>query len=145
METTKCGIFINVLLDQLDDKYEYGVEVNLDDLDPDAFDCSELVQWALAKAHVADVQGVPIRLFDGAGNQFLNSREIPVSDAHKGCLLFRYDPQRYPSKPAKVGHVGVMLGPGWVLHASSSKGKVIISRITSWWNRASKIDALYVQ
>lgn len=143
METSKCGLFINALLDQLDDTYEYGVEVKLDDLDPDRFDCSEIVQWGLARAQVAKIGGVPLRCFDGAGTQFCAAREIPVDHAHKGCLLFRRDPKAYPTKPAKIGHVGVVIGPGWVLHASSSKGKVIVSRITAWWNRAAKVDELY--
>ena len=145
MQTSKCGLFILELLKQLETVYDYGAEVSLDEADPDAVDCSELVQWGLAKAHVASVGGVPIRNYDGAATQFLAAREIRVSVAQKqiGSLLFRQDRAAYPSKTVGIGHVGVVIGPNHVIHASSSKGKVVISRITAWWNKAAKVDPLH--
>ena len=145
METSKCGIFILELLKQLETVYEYGAEVSLDTADPDAVDCSELVQYGTGKANIKSIGGLPVAMFDGAANQFLAAREIPVAIARKqiGSLLFRQDRTAYPGKTLGIGHVGVVIGPEHVLHASSSKGKVVISRITDWWNKAAKIGELY--
>ena len=40
--------FVELLLSQDGDRYIFGHEVSPSDSDPDAFDCSELVQWAEA-------------------------------------------------------------------------------------------------
>ena len=145
MQTSKCGIFLLTLLKQVGKPYIYGAEVLLDNPNPSAFDCSELVQWALAQAGLTHVCDLPIKRFDGAGNQFLNSRTVPISVAreHLGALLFIQDKEAYATKPARIGHVGVVIAPGYVVEARGRNYGVVISKITERWNLASKIPELY--
>jgi cell wall-associated NlpC family hydrolase len=104
--------FMAVLLKQDGKPYIYGIEVKLDDPDPQAFDCSELVQWACHQAGIT----VP----DGAVNQYAwlkkLGRTIPVQAAlhTRGALLFKRDKE-------KIHHVGVAIGDG--LHTFEAKGK----------------------
>ena len=157
MQTTKCGIFILNLQKFLGTPYRLGAEARLT-LDNAGkihilvaenreVDCSELMQIGLWSVPVTSVSGIAVTRWDGAGNQYLSCRPISVGAAGDtpGALLFREDAEAYRTKPAHIGHVGAVIGPGYVLHASSSKGEVVITPITSWWNRAGKIPELYEQ
>jgi len=90
--------FVQRALDQEGDRYVYGAETNLDDPNPDTFDCSELVQWA---AHQAGGY-----MPDGSSAQKEYCRQhgtlISVEEAlhTRGALLF------------KSGHVAISLGDG---------------------------------
>lgn len=95
--------FVQKALAQRGDRYVFGAETNLNDPNPDTFDCSELVQWA---AHQAGVS-VP----DGTMNQVPYFRqkgtEISVAQAlrTRGALLYR------------PGHVAISLGDGRTIEA----------------------------
>lgn len=86
---------------QTGDRYIFGAETSLDDPDPDAFDCSELVQWAAAQVGVT----VP----DGSGNQKAfcqrEGKQISIAAAAKtpGALLFL---------GSSVHHVAISTGNG---------------------------------
>ena len=107
--------FVNAALAQTGDTYIFGAETKLNDPDPHAFDCSELVQWAAHQAGV-DVQ-------DGAIYQYRQMRDegtlIPVEQAihTKGALLFSFgtDPNA-PGEPAHA-HVAISLGDGRTIEA----------------------------
>jgi peptidoglycan hydrolase-like protein with peptidoglycan-binding domain len=100
-------LFVQRALAQNGDRYVFGAETNLNDKNPNTFDCSELVQWA---AHQAGVT-VP----DGSWNQEAMSRnagmKISVEEAlrTRGALLF------------KPGHVAISLGDGRTIEAKGSK------------------------
>jgi peptidoglycan hydrolase-like protein with peptidoglycan-binding domain len=100
-------LFVQRALAQNGDRYVFGAETNLNDKNPNAFDCSELVQWA---AHQAGVK-VP----DGSWNQEAMSKnagmKISVEEAlrTRGALLF------------KPGHVAISLGDGRTIEAKGSK------------------------
>ena len=64
--------FVQKALAQRGDRYVFGAETNLNDKNPDTFDCSELVQWA---AHQAGVT-VP----DGTMNQVPFFRQKGTGD-----------------------------------------------------------------
>lgn len=101
---TKSALdFVNAALTQSGDRYVFGAEVNLADADPDAFDCSELVQWAAARVGV----NVP----DGSQNQRRFCKKISVDQAVKtrGALLFT------------SGHVAISLGNGRTIEARNHK------------------------
>jgi len=54
-----------------------------------------------------------------------------ISDLVKGDLLFFCD-----DSSSRVSHTGIYIGGGQFIHASSSKGKVVQSSIsTSYWTR----------
>lgn len=102
--------------------YRFGAEVDLCDSDPVAFDCSELVEWAVHQAG-GDIP-------DGSKNQLMyccaNDTDIPVEEAiHiRGALLFA------------EGHVAISLGDGRTVEAMNSKrgvcyGKASAARFTA--------------
>ncbi len=86
-------------LDQLGKPYIFGYEVRLKDIDPPAFDCSELIQWLYYQAGYIFV--------DGSWNQFdhcdiLDSRKDALAT---GDLVFA------SRGTMKIGHVGVIIIP----------------------------------
>ena len=82
-------------------KYKFGAEVDLNDMDPQALDSGELVQWA---AHQSGID-IP----DGTWKQYRHLKEqgaaISVEDAlkTKGALVFGFssDPLASPDRPAR--------------------------------------------
>jgi hypothetical protein len=48
--TGTAEAFVQYALGQVGDRYILGAQADYDDSDPDAFDCSELVEWALMRA-----------------------------------------------------------------------------------------------
>jgi cell wall-associated NlpC family hydrolase len=99
--------FLALCLKQKGDRYRFGAEVKFTDPDPDVFDCSELIEWALARMNV--------RFPDGSWNQEKYCRDrstiIPFARAVRiqGALLFRHR--------GKDGHVAVSLGNGSTIEA----------------------------
>lgn len=95
--------FVSYALSQAGDPYIFGAEARLADADPDAFDCSELVQWAAFRAGVTFV--------DGARNQWSVCRSrgllMSLDQARntRGALLFRIG-------VGGVDHVAISLGDG---------------------------------
>ena len=96
-----AGAFVKVALGQAGDSYIYGAEANPRDADPDAFDCSELVEWAAAR--------VGVRFVDGSSNQLARVRRISVEQGirTRGALLFH------------PGHVAISLGDGRTIEAAN--------------------------
>jgi peptidoglycan hydrolase-like protein with peptidoglycan-binding domain len=99
--------FVQRALAQNGDRYIFGAETNLNDANPRAFDCSELVQWAAAQVGVS----IP----DGTMNQLPHiqraGKGISVDQAlrTRGALLFR------------PGHVAISLGDGRTIEARGSQ------------------------
>jgi hypothetical protein len=90
-------------LRQAGDRYVFGAEADLSDPNPDAFDCSELVQWAAAQ--------VGVYIPDGSSAQlaYCSSRGgsigVALAIRTRGALLF------------KPGHVAISLGNGMTIEA----------------------------
>ena len=121
--------FVQKALAQRGDRYIFGTETNLNDPNPKAFDCSELVQWA---AHQAGVS-VP----DGTMNQLPYFKQkgttISVDQALKtrGALLFR------------PGHVAISLGDGRTIEARGRDyGVNIFSAQGRGWTAGALIPGL---
>lgn len=100
---TKSALdFVTFCLKQAGKAYVYGAEADLDDPDPKAFDCSELVQWACAQVGVA--------FPDGSGNQWAaivkakTKITLETAYATRGALLFR--------GAGGSEHVAIALGDG---------------------------------
>lgn len=108
--------FVETALAQRGDQYVFGAHAALNDPNPRAFDCSELVKWA---AHQSGME-VP----DGAGAQYVALRDkglvIPVEQARhtRGALLFSFssEPTRGGGEPAHA-HVAISLGDGHTIEA----------------------------
>lgn len=102
--------FLRVCNDQAGDAYVWGTEPSVNDPDPDAFDCSELVQWGLFRVGLSWVDGswIQEQACEKAGTM------TPVAEAIRtpGALLFRYY-----SSLGRVGHVAISRGDGSTIEA----------------------------
>lgn len=97
--------------------YNFGVEVNLKETNPDnikALDCSELIEWLFAQIDIV----VP----DGSYNQFKVCNAVPSDKVLIGDLGFKWNPDTHV-----IHHVGVYLGDNQVLEAKGINYGVIIS------------------
>jgi cell wall-associated NlpC family hydrolase len=115
--------FLDVAQHQKGVPYRFGAETDLNDISPQEFDSSELVQWA---AHQSGVE-IP----DGSWLQYRNLHErgasISVEDALKtpGALVFGFssDPLASTDRPDRA-YVAISLGNGKVLDVSERAGEV---------------------
>jgi cell wall-associated NlpC family hydrolase len=114
--TTRVEAFVAEALAQRGDRFVMGATAHTDDPNPSAFDCSELVHWASARAGIS----VP----DGALPQYMKLRQqglgIPVEQAihTRGALLFSFasPPDAHDMRPA-AAHVAISLGNGHTIEA----------------------------
>lgn len=99
--------FVRLCVSQAGDTYRFGAEARWDDPDPDAFDCSELVEWALRRLGLV--------FPDGSKNQWRRCQEAQTTIAvHtaiqiQGALLFRMT--------GNPTHVAVSRGDGTTVEA----------------------------
>jgi len=122
-------------LQQAGDNYVYGAEANLKDSDPDAFDCSELVEWACAQVGVFIPDGSANQLswVRSKGNQLTVDRTIRL----RGGLLFKYT--------EGLQHVAISLGNGRTIEASNREYGVTQMSSTDRsfrWDAAGSIPGL---
>lgn len=90
-------------------------------------DCSSFVQQVFRENH--------IELPRTAREQINVGSEVPTSELRKGDLVFFQTYASYPS------HVGIYLGDGKMIHASSGKGEVTISDMNSDYYRPRYLGA----
>jgi hypothetical protein len=106
--------FVRIAMSQVGKEYIFGAEANPNDSNPRAFDCSELVEWAVKRAGG--------NIVDGAANQFNYCKQhgtvISVQQALRtpGALLFYRN----------LGHVMISLGDGRVVEAGNSRVGVVV-------------------
>ncbi len=93
-------------------KYKYGAT------GPYQYDCSGFTK------HVFSSQGITIPRT--SKEQAKVGKYLRYSELKKGDLIFFKS-----NNSSKVSHVGIFIGNGKFIHASSSKGKVVISNINS--------------
>ena len=111
---------VKLALKQSGDQYIFGWEVDLDDPDPDIFDCSELIQWLGAQLGIFPV--VP----DGSWYQYRHawqhSTVISVQEAIStpGALLFRFSSDPLTGGRPRSAHVALSLGDGATIEARGS-------------------------
>lgn len=120
-ERRKANIstMIKVAKAQIGDKYVLGDE------GPDSFDCSGLVYYCLKEA------GSNRGRYNAAGYSQVSDWEkiTSMSKLQKGDLIFFYN-----NAKTKVGHVGIYIGSGMMIDASSANGKVVRRSCTSsYW------------
>lgn len=103
------GEFKSFVLAQVGKPYIFGAEVDVNDPNPKAWDCSELVEISYRR------QGVDCP--DGACNQVKVSTR--VHSPKLGDLGFKQ------SKDGHVYHVGIFIEPGLVVEARGSQYGVV--------------------
>jgi cell wall-associated NlpC family hydrolase len=115
--------FVESALAQVGDPYVWSANASFSDADPDAFDCSELVEWA---AHRAGVQ-----ISDGTWLQYLELQEanalttVDQAIQTRGALLFYFSETPTPGggRPSQA-HVAISLGNGQIVEASGSEVQI---------------------
>jgi hypothetical protein len=117
----KVEDFLQNVLNQVGDRYQRGAEAHFDDADPDAFDGSELVEWAANRA------GVVVN--DGAANQFRQMSkqggELSVDDAlgTPGAVLYEFTGD--PAHPTRAS-TAISLGDGRIVDIDPVEGVRIV-------------------
>ncbi|MFY4776589.1 C40 family peptidase [Metabacillus sp. RGM 3146] len=93
------------------------------------FDCSSFTQY------IFGVYG--ISLPRNSRQQYTMGIPIPFNKIRKGDLLFFTTKTRKDRQlPSKIGHVGVFLGSGHMLHTYREGKKVMVSELNSYWKLA---------
>jgi len=109
VRTTKINKVINYAMAQRGDRYRWGAA------GPNAWDCSGLVSVAFKK-------GAGIKLPHFTGGIQKKGKRVAKKDLRRGDIIF---PQR--------GHVGIYLGNGKMIHASTSKGKIVVADVYGFY------------
>ncbi len=87
---------------------------------PKGFDCSGLVYYVYGQ--------YGYKLQRGAGSQYrTNGTPVDKADLQPGDLVF------FSDNVDPIGHVGMYIGDGQFIHASSGKGQVIITDLDSYY------------
>lgn len=94
---------------------------------PSGIDCSSFVQQVFREHRIS--------LPRTALEQSMAGSEVADGDLRKGDLVFFHTYASYPS------HVGIYLGDGKMIHASSGKGEVVISDINTDYYRSRFLGA----
>lgn len=103
------------------DRYVFGAEALPTDVDPELFDCSELIEWSCARA------GVSPKVPDGSWIQYRHCRDrgelltIDQGIATRGALLFRFVGNPDSGGRPSQAHVGWSLGDGTTIEARGTK------------------------
>lgn len=115
--------FVNLALSQIGDTYVFGAEASPSDPNPSRFDCSELVEWAAARA------GISPRVPDGSSAQIAHCKSISVAQAikTKGALLW------------SPGHIAISLGNGTTVEAMNPSAGVRKGRAAGRFSRGGLI------
>lgn len=108
----QIGRFVALALQQTGKRYVFGAEAAPSDPNPRSFDCSELVEWAAARA------GISPKVPDGSAAQLAHCRSkgttvsVQAGITTKGALLFM------------PGHVAISLGNGKTIEAMNPSAGV---------------------
>ncbi len=119
-------VFVQSALAQVGDSYVFGVDAALDDPDPDAFDCSELVEWAARRAGVTVPDGTWLQYLELDEQGALTTVEEAIDT--RGALLFSFSQTPTPGggRPSQA-HVAISLGDGRVVEAANPGDGVVVS------------------
>ena len=120
----KTAQFLNISLSQKGKTYVYGAEAD-GQANPKAFDCSELIQWAMER--------LGMEFPDGSANQIAYAKPISVEEALRtpGALLYR------------PGHIAISLGNGKTMEARGSDyGVGVFSARDRGWTAGGLIPEL---
>lgn len=112
-QPNQLGAFLRAALAQRGDRYVYGAEADPRNPNPNRFDCSELVQWAAARAGINMPESAMLQL--DRVRQAHTQMSVEKALRTPGALLFREG-----SQP----HVAISLGDGRTMEARGKKDGV---------------------
>lgn len=134
---------LELVTSQDGDSYIFGVEVRPSESNPEAFDCSELIEWACARLDVEP------RMPDGSWYQARHCRSqntlIEVEEAINtpGALLFLFSSSPYEGPRPKRSHVAISQGDGRTFEARGRRyGVGFFEARGRGWTHAAKIPGL---
>jgi cell wall-associated NlpC family hydrolase len=116
LSSNKADKIIDLAKTLLEKKYVWGSE------GPNTFDCSGFTQYVFKKA-----AGISLPRVSRDQSKF--GQSVSKSQLQKGDLVF-FDTEG--SNNGNVTHVAIYMGNNKIIHASSSKGKVVISELDSY-------------
>lgn len=93
---------------------------------PNSFDCSGYVYYCLTKAGYTVNRSTASSYSKNESWQY-----VPRDQLQPGDLMFYFS----DSSQKEIGHVGIYLGNGYHIHASSDYGCVIICRVEGWYDK----------
>jgi len=112
--------FLDIALKQQGKPYVWSTE------GPDTFDCSGYVWYCLRQ--------VGYSIGRRTANSYSKNEDwpyVPRDQLKPGDLMFYHSDTR----PGIIGHIGIYLGNGYHIHASSDYERVIICRIDGWYDK----------
>lgn len=112
--------FLEVALSLQGKPYVWGDE------GPDSFDCSGYIYYCLNQAGYSVGRSTANTYSINEKWQYVDRNALQPGD-----LMFYWS----DSKPGYIGHVGIYLGNGYHIHASSDYGYVVICRVEGWYDR----------
>ncbi|MFX0201229.1 MAG: peptidoglycan-binding protein [Candidatus Hodarchaeota archaeon] len=125
------------------DSYIFGVEVRPSESNPEAFDCSERIEWACSRLDIEP------RMPDGSWYQARHCRSqntlIEVEEAINtaGALLFLFSSSPYEGPRPKRSHVAISQGDGRTFEARGRRyGVGFFEARGRGWTHAARIPGL---
>ena len=119
-----CLDLVNQAMTMVGKPYVFGAETNPADPNPRAFDCSEIIEWSLAR--------LGIRFPDGSGAQIAACNSVSVAHGIRtpGALLWR------------PGHIVISRGDNTTIEAKGRKYGVGVFSALGRFKRAGLVPAL---
>ena len=117
----RIAAYVEIAIAQLGDPYVWGAE------GPDSFDCSGFVYYCLSNSGYNDYTA-PQPTHTASGQQW---EYVEKEDLQPGDLMFYFSDPYDPNRP--IGHIGIYLGNGYHIHASSTYGCIMIARFDGWY------------
>ncbi len=91
-----------------------------------AFDCSSLIQYMF-------YYGAGVNLDVTTRTQVVQGSFVPKSELRRGdCIYFTNETRYYKTGIERIGHVGIYLGDGYMLHTSSDYARIQKMSATNW-------------
>lgn len=115
--------FLDTALAQLGKPYVWGAE------GPNGFDCSGFVYYCLRQAGY-DVDRATADMY----SRFKKWKYVDKDDLQPGDLMFYYSDDKGDGD--HIGHIGIYIGNGYHIHASSDYGCIIICGVQGWYKSA---------
>jgi len=103
------------------------------------FDCSGLVWWAYkgrtAAAQMSLGTGLRGRTADAMAFERPGER-VPIAALSPGDLVF-FGAGGPAARKGTIGHTGIAVGGGWMIHSSGSRAGVALSHLDDYWPSAT--------
>lgn len=112
--------FLDIALAQAGKPYVWSAE------GPDSFDCSGYVYYCLNQSGY--------RVYRTTADSYSKFTQWPYvsrENLQPGDLMFYHS----DSIPGRIGHIGIYLGNGYHIHASSDYGYVLICDFSGWYDK----------